>query len=287
MPSRYEPLVDAHCTLSDGRRLGYVLWGDPAGRKVFLFHGAPGSRLFAPDPVSTADAGVCLVTVDRPGYGNSDPQPGRTILDWPGDVVQLADRLDAARFAIVGHSSGGPYTLACALRLPDRVSGVALVSSVAPYDEPAPDSTDEDQALTRLARHAPELAAAQVAADAAWLVEDPDRLLELPRPAPDGLLLADPDTRGMFVQAVRESVRSGIDAYAWECVVERRPWGFALADIDSEVAIWQGGKDVSVPPSAAAVLAGGLPRNHLRLVPDAAHGLILAAWADILIDLTD
>ena len=119
--SPYEPAADVECTLSDGRRLAFAVWGDPDGVTVFVFHGAPGSRLFAPDPVTTAEAGVRLVTVDRPGYGASDPQTGRSILDWPIDLLQVADRLGVARFAVVGHSSAGPYALACALRMPQRI----------------------------------------------------------------------------------------------------------------------------------------------------------------------
>lgn len=286
MSSRYAPAADAACTLRDGRQLAYALWGDPDGDTVLLCHGAPGSRLFAPDPLTTAAAGVRLVTVDRPGYGASDPRAGRTILDWPIDVLQLADRLEATRFAVVGHSSGGPYALACALKMPDRVSGVALVSCVAPYQDRPADATDDDeQALTELAQHAPERAAAQIAEGAGWLVQDPDRFLDLPRPEPDAQLLADPAIRGMFLRTVRESVKQGIDAYAWDCVVERRPWGFSLDDIHVDVAIWQGGQDLGVPPSLAAVLARTLPHNHPRLVPEAGHGLILTAWADILSDL--
>lgn len=285
MTSSYAAVADTECTLRDGRKLAYTLWGDPDGDTVLLCHGAPGSRLFAADPVATAEAGVRLVTVDRPGYGASDAHAGRTLLDWPIDVLQLADRLEATRFAVVGHSSGGPYALACALKMPDRVSGVALVSCVAPYPDRPADATDDDEALTGLARAAPERAAAQIAEGAAWLAADPDRFLDLPRPEPDAVLLADPGIRGMFLRTVRESVRQGVDAYAWDCVLERRPWGFTLADIHADVAIWQGSQDVAVPPSLAAALARALPHNHLRLVPEAGHGLILTAWAEILNDL--
>lgn len=192
MTSLDTPLADTACTLRDGRTMAYAVWGDPDGDTVLLCHGAPGSRLFAPDAVTTAQAGVRLVTVDRPGYGGSDAHGGRTLLDWPIDVLHLADRLEATRFAVVGHSSGGPYALACARELPDRVSGVAVVSSVAPYEDRPADAPDDDEALTGLVRHAPERAAVQVADGAAWLVHGPDRFLDLPRPEPDAVLLADP-----------------------------------------------------------------------------------------------
>ena len=124
-PGPLPPLVDSELRLTDGRSLGYAVWGDPQGRPVMFFPGSPSSRLFSPDPAATAEAGVRLVTVDRPGYVRSDPQPHRRILDWPADVQQLAAALDMPRFAVAAHSSGGPYALACALRLPEAVTGGA------------------------------------------------------------------------------------------------------------------------------------------------------------------
>src|SRR6476659_6431405 len=66
-PMPYEPVIDADLTLGDGRNLAYCIWGDPNGRPMFLFHGSPVSRVFAPNPVTTEEFGVRLITVDRPG----------------------------------------------------------------------------------------------------------------------------------------------------------------------------------------------------------------------------
>jgi len=284
MSHEYEPIVDAKIQLIDGRNLAYALWGDPDGESLFLFHGAPGSRMFAPDPEITARVGVRLVTVDRPGYGGSDPDPGRSILDWPADVLQLADAIQVPRFAVVAHSSGGPYALACAGALTDRVSAVALVSCVAPYEEPTRED-DEDQALARLAREEPYRAAAQFAESITFLIDDPEIFLTLPRPEPDIQLLSDERIRTMFVSAVREGVSQGTQAYGWDCVLERQPWGFVLADINTRISIWQGEQDRAVPPSQAVALKNQLPRADLRISPDDGHGLILARWKEILVDM--
>jgi len=79
-----------------------------------------------------------------------------------------------------------------------------------------------------------------VAESAAWLVETPDRFLDLPRPEPDVRLLDDPAIRSLYLSTVREAVKQGIDAYAWDGVLERRPWGFALVEIASDIWIFQG-----------------------------------------------
>jgi pimeloyl-ACP methyl ester carboxylesterase len=282
------PLVDAQLTLTDGRTLSYAIWGDPHGSPVVLFHGSPGSRLFCPDAAATAATGVRLITVDRPGYGRSDPQPDRRILGWPSDVRQLVDALNLQRFAVAAHSSGGPYGLACALVMPLRVTGVALVSCVTPLDEiPGVAALDSDERqLVELARHDPERAAATIGAAATWLVTQPERFLTLPRPEPDEMLLREPAVRAMFLASIREAVRSGLDGYTSDEVLERTPWGFQLSDVDVGVTLWHGDQDPYIPRAHAEAMAARLRRSRTQFSADHGHGLIIARWAAILTDLT-
>jgi pimeloyl-ACP methyl ester carboxylesterase len=224
-----------------------------------------------------------LITVDRPGYGRSSPQPGRQILDWPADLAQLTAALGVEEFDVAAHSSGGPYALACAHAFPGTVRRVGLISCIAPYSVPAADPADD--ALTRLARKDVAQAAEEVARSAAWLVETPEHFLELPRPEPDRRLLSDPAIRTMFARTVREAVAQGVEAYGWECAVERRSWGFDLDEIGPRVSVFHGEQDQSVPPSQAQLLAARLPGSRLRMFPDAGHGLILDHWRDIVEDL--
>ena len=80
--------------LADGRRLSYTEWGQSNGRPVLEFRGLPSSRLGdVVDLAMLARAGVRRITVDRPGVGFSDPQPGRALLDWPDDIRVLTDAL--------------------------------------------------------------------------------------------------------------------------------------------------------------------------------------------------
>jgi pimeloyl-ACP methyl ester carboxylesterase len=94
--------------LPDGRTLAYAEYGNPCGKPVFFFHGTPGSRFFRPPDRITSRVGVHLICMDRPGYGLSTFQPGRRIVDWPEDILQLADFLGLDKFVVAGHSGGGP-----------------------------------------------------------------------------------------------------------------------------------------------------------------------------------
>jgi len=114
---------DALVTIGRGRHLAYTDIGDPTGRCLFFFHGAPMSRLHLVRlDGEFAARGLRVVSPDRPGYGKSSPQQNRTLADWPADVLALADALGIRRFAVAGHSSGGPYAVACAALRPDRVT---------------------------------------------------------------------------------------------------------------------------------------------------------------------
>src|SRR5438046_6812360 len=119
--------------LRDGRRLGYCEHGVRAGKPILYFHGWPGSRIEAQLAAPAARRyNARLIAVDRPGFGMSDFKAHRTLLDWPADVAELADTLGLDRFAVAGVSGGGPYALACARRIPDRLTSVIVVCGLGP-----------------------------------------------------------------------------------------------------------------------------------------------------------
>jgi pimeloyl-ACP methyl ester carboxylesterase len=117
--------------LHDGRTLGYAEYGSSHGKTIFYFHGHPGSRFEARFLAEqTVQYGVRLIGVDRPGMGLSSFKRGRRILDWPDDAAELADSLQIEHFAVVGFSGGGPYALACAHKIPQRLTACGIISGV-------------------------------------------------------------------------------------------------------------------------------------------------------------
>src|ERR1700735_5267102 len=118
----------------DGRTLAVEESGDPAGRPVLVHMGTPNSRhLYGPNVRDAAARGLRLISYDRPGYGGSSPQPGRTVADCAGDVRTICAELGIDRLAMWGVSGGGPHVLACAALLPDLVTAAASLASPAPY----------------------------------------------------------------------------------------------------------------------------------------------------------
>src|SRR5262245_58053417 len=163
----------------------------------------PSSRIQFPDPAAASEMGVRVITVDRPGSGRSDPQPGHRIADWAADVLALADALELRRFGVFAWSAGAPYVLACAALIPDRLTGAAITSSGAAlhylYDDPAVFAAmaDDDERTTLAALADGVRAAEQHAAEINenWVriaAERPEDLFDAIDPG-DEWFFADPD----------------------------------------------------------------------------------------------
>jgi pimeloyl-ACP methyl ester carboxylesterase len=289
MKATARPHADATITLADGRTLAYCEWGNPSGSPVLLAHGGPGSRLLCPDEGATAAAGVRLLTVDRPGYGASDPRPDPSLLGWANDVQALADRLGLERFAVVGWSAGGGYALACAACMPERISAVGLASCEGPYDQVpgalAEGMTPEERTLFERIRHDPVAARGEVAAHVGWY-QDPDTIWEWEPPAVDVPILARPDVRDALTQMFREGARQGVGGLVDDWVALSLPWGFTFADIRVPVAVWHGELDHLVGPAHAHYLSAVLPNATLVLYPADGHLLLLQHWGEILAAVT-
>jgi pimeloyl-ACP methyl ester carboxylesterase len=263
--------------LEDGRLLGYAIYGDPEGRPVFYFHGFPGSRLEAQlaDPVA-ARMGIRLIALDRPGFGLSDFKPRRTISEWPDDVVKIADALGIKRFATLGVSGGGPYAAACALRIPERLTAVAIVCGLGPLDTPS--GTDrmirDNHLIFFLGRRLPWLARISLRRTAFQLQRNPGEMLRrllVALPDPDKVVLARPEVKSTLKDNVVEAFRGGSRGAACELLLFTRPWGFLLEDIATRVNLWHGEQDVSVPSTMGQYQARTIPNCRAIFYPGEGH----------------
>jgi pimeloyl-ACP methyl ester carboxylesterase len=275
--------------LPDGRALGYAEYGDLTGRPVLFFPGAPSSRLLHPPEEPTRALGVRLIAVERPGFGLSDFKPGRTLLDWPDDVVAFADVLGLDRFPVVGISAGGPYAAACAFKIPQRVATAALISAVGPMDLPG--AIEEMPRVRRLgakvARNAPWLLRPLL-----WFVSNPhrnpakfyERMLS-GNSEDDRALLTRPEMRSMLMSNYLEATRAGMRGFARESIIVSNNWGFRPQDITIPVYLWHGEDDHNVSLSAARHMVEAIPRCRATFVPGEGHWLMLKYWDRILSEL--
>jgi pimeloyl-ACP methyl ester carboxylesterase len=261
---------------------------------VLAFHGAPGSRLWCPDDYdpgkTTTECGVRLITIDRPGYGRSDPKPAHRVADWPDDVEQLLDVLEIRECPVVGVSAGGPYALACAARLPHRVSRAGSVGGVAPaFHVPGVWEvlSEEWRAVVESALHDPFGALATARPRWQWLADDPDSIGDPAGwPEVDRWLAEDSSMRVPLVASVREAGRQGIDGYAWDQLACSLPWNFELHEVAVETWLWQGEEDSMTYRVEFELLCRRIPPAHGVLYPGEGH-LLRRHWGEIFEALTD
>lgn len=273
-------------TLRDGRTLAYDDVGDATGYPVIWHHGSMTCRLLRhPDDSLAAAAGLRLVSVDRPGYGGSSPQSGRTLHGWAMDVEQLADHLGLDRFAVAGASAGGPNALAVAHGLGDRVSHGVLASSLGPLDEPAAlDDLDRMMALPfRFLRFrwALRILLASAARQgrtnpSKWV----DNWESSSSPA-DRALFADPLFRSMLERQTPEAWRTGSEGLI-DDLTAIHAWDFSPEDVSQHIDLFHGDGDTTVSPAMGIRLADRLPNSDLHVVPNQGHFLFLASWNSIM-----
>ncbi len=270
--------------LRDGRVIAVEEYGDPAGPVVLYFHGWPASRLEAG---LISDLPVRLLALDRPGYGRSSPQPGRTLLDWPRDVSDVADRLGLERFHIVGLSGGAPYAVACAYALPHRVRGAALVCPVPPAHGVHPRAPGIGL-LYRLGRH-PVLAHRLFSVMRPLLrqrIITPRTLVGGSLPVADRDCL-DPTTLSGLAQAWREGIGRSVQGALSDARIYARDWQIPLGEITVPVDLWYGSEDSLIPSYALAPLEA-MPGLRLRVLPKEGHySLAIRHAASILRHLTE
>ncbi len=279
-------------TLSDGRILAWDEYGDPDGTPVIYFHGFPSSRLEAEFTDAAATAlGVRVIAPDRPGYGGSDFKPGRMLADWPDDVAELAGVLSLDRFAVMGVSGGGPYAMACAWKLGERLTAAALVCALGPV---APDGVLSG--MTPILRHglglsqrSPGLADAIFSKGALAIGRHPERFVAtIARLAPsaDRAALRDPVLRRAVAACYGEAFRQGTAGPAHDLALYSAAWGFQLEGITAPVHLWQGEEDTTVPPAMGRYLAQRIPNCRARFFPGEAHfSLVLNRAGEILATL--
>ncbi|MFW6153566.1 MAG: alpha/beta fold hydrolase, partial [Halobacteriota archaeon] len=257
--------------LKDGRTLAYCEFGDQNGDPVFVFHGGVGSRGFGLLFDDAAiERGVRIVSPDRPGYGRSDPQPNRRLLDWLADVAALADDLGLDRFAVLGVSGGGPYAAACAHDLSSRLTAVAMVSSLGPPDAPR---TRGIVVIAWLARWLPWIAGLPIKRTLERARTDPDAAVEARargKAEPEAAMHRGDAGRRLTAQTA-EAGRQGHHHAVVEIAIRGRPWGFDLGDIAVPVGIWHGGLDRTIPVGSAEYLAATIPDARLTVHDDVGH----------------
>jgi pimeloyl-ACP methyl ester carboxylesterase len=246
--------------LESGRRVAVhrtttrAAWFAAEERVIVFCHGDPGAGIFDPDPAATRASNVRLLSVDRPGYGGSQPRAAVTVASAADDLATVLDSIGVDRAGVVGWSAGGRVALALAARRPDLVDRVAVVATPAPGE--------------RL--HLPAE------------LDAPDDLRLLGLGAADDDVLRSDGVRQRLDEMLRAALAQGTRGLVADIAAHGRPWGFEPEAVRAETLLLYGSHDPVAHPRHGRWFEARLPAARLEVVPDAGHLVVVPAWSRVL-----
>ncbi|KAL1308508.1 hypothetical protein HN51_050468 [Arachis hypogaea] len=288
------PITAPRIRLRDGRHLAYKEHGVPrelAKNKIVFLHGFASTRH---DTVITVnlpsglleELGAYIVSFDRPGYGESDPDPIRTPKSLAFDVEELADKLGLGpKFYVFGYSMGGQAVWGVLKYIPHRLAGATLLTPVTNYwwnafpsnlftktyyKQPA-----QDQWAVGIAHYLPSLTYW-------WITQKwfPTSSVVEYNPAifsqqDLSIIRSSNFSKGRENQAVQQGESESI---CRDMIIGFGAWDFDPLKIDNpfpknegQVHVWQGEDDQLVPAMLQRYLAQNIPWIQYHELPGAGH----------------
>jgi len=284
------PKLEGNIAVGDDRQIGFAEFGDPQGRAVFWLHGTPGARRQIPMEarVYAEQRQIRLIGVDRPGIGSSTPYQYDTVFAFAEDLRTIADTLGVDKFEVIGLSGGGPYTLACAAAMPDRVIAAGVLGGVAPV-RGADGIAGGVSTLISAAAPIVEIAGGPLRLAASTLIrlirpvaEPALYLYARISPEADRQLLVRPEFKAMFLDDLLNGSRKQLAAPFADVVVFARDWGFRLDEVKVPIRWWHGDRDHIVPFEHGQHVVSRLPDAQLTHLPGESHLAGLGRAEEIL-----
>ncbi|KAB7751206.1 MULTISPECIES: alpha/beta fold hydrolase [Mycobacteriaceae] len=284
------PKLEGNIAVGEDRQIGFAEFGNPQGRAVFWLHGTPGARRQIPTEARSFASrnNIRLIGIDRPGIGSSTPYQYENVLGFTEDLRTIADTLGINRFAVIGLSGGGPYTLATAAAMPDRVVMAAVLGGVAPLIGEDGISSGLME-LAKIVRPILEVADTPIRWVAGSLIKviapfGSPALDLYARISPDGdrNLLSRPEFKAMFLDDLLNGSRKQLAAPFADIVVFARDWGFRLEDIKVPVRWWHGDADHIVPYAHGEHAVARIADAEMFTLPGESHLAGLGVPEEIL-----
>ncbi|MFX0099594.1 MAG: alpha/beta fold hydrolase [Candidatus Hodarchaeota archaeon] len=259
--------------LKDGRNLAVTECGNPEGKPILYFHGIPGTRLdVCAIEESAKETGVRIIGLDRPGIGLSTFKPKRQIVDWPEDILELVTSLEIEQFSVIGFSSGSPYALICALKLPERVNVCGLLGAISPTFGKGGIFKFLYEAF--IARVLFSIIHKKVKQGTDAMQKFLEKNIDKLSPAIiDQELFKKTENMDFALRMGFEYVRQGLKGALLDKMIILKDWGFTLGEgeISSKILLFHGKQDKNVPVSEGLKLEACVPGCKANYFPDYGH----------------
>lgn len=266
--------------------LAFSQYGDPKGKPLFYFHGWPASRLSAEIYDKLAKKlHIRIISPDRPGFGLSDYQENRTLLNWPDDVVALASHLKIKKFAVIGVSGGGPYAVVCAYKIPERLTRAGIVVGLGPIL--GPQSVEGILWIAKIGwltfGRYPLIR--RISAASQYLNYRYGLFLGINRftwGKADRYMFDNSGLTKRLNDTIREGFRQGYKGPELDLKLYCTDWGFDLKKIRTKTYLWYGEKDQNASLAMGKYYAWQIPGSKLTIYPNEGHLIAITHAEQIL-----
>ncbi|CAI9267937.1 unnamed protein product [Lactuca saligna] len=289
------PITTPRIKLRDGRHLSYKEYGVPkevAKYKIIYVHGFDSIKYYAviatsASPALIEELGIHIVSFDRPGYGESDPNPNQTLQSSALDIEELADQLElGSKFYVVGFSMGGQAIWSCLKYIPHRLAGASLIAPVVNYwwprlplklsQEAYSKQFIQDQWSLRVAHHLPSLTfwwnTQKLFPSYKAIAHSPDILSQqdmelIPKfTAGRGPIEGQVRQQGEY-ESVHRDLNIGFGTWEFDPMEIENPF----LENEGSVDIWMGDDDKIVPVTLQRYIAQQLPWIRYHELKGAGH----------------
>nr|XP_043610870.1 uncharacterized protein LOC122582532 isoform X2 [Erigeron canadensis] len=289
------PITTPRIKLRDGRHLSYKEYGVPkesAKYKIIFIHGFDSIKHHAVIATATSPAlieelGVYIVSFDRPGYGESDPDPNRTLKSLALDIEELSDQLGlGSKFHVVGFSMGGQIVWTCLKYIPHRLAGATLIAPAVNYWWPRLPRNLSQQAFTKqflkdqlclhVSHYLPWLTywwntqklfpSSSVIAHSLDILSRQDREL-IPKFAAGKAAIEGQVRQQGEYESIHRDINIGFGNWEFDPTGIKNPF----PNNEGSVHVWQGDEDILVPVTLQRYIAQQLPWINYHELKGAGH----------------
>lgn len=275
-----------------GEKIRVQEWGDENRPVILLIHGFPGcadhGRLLTSTGLRDS---FRLIAMDRPGYGQSDPQKNLTPLKFAKQIEKLMDHLQISKFTVLSVSGGAPYAMAIAFLMRDRVIKLTSVAGVAPLTRRNFKFMNPQQKKAwALSKFVPNILL-EFFLNKIWArgLQKLDNFLFTEShafPTPDQKVFLHPEVGPALAISIYEALHNGPSGLLQDMKTYSNDWGFPLAKISCPVSLWHGGVDDVVHIEFAKDMHRLLPNADLNYQASEGHySLPMNCRDEIILDL--
>lgn len=277
--------------LPDGRKMAYRLYGKLDGHPVLAFHSGLASIIpLLSQSEQSANAGLALYVLERPGFGMSDSCKNHSFDSVSQDVADFVEGKGFKKVSIMAEASGTAFALSAALRLNGKVCSTTITAGVPAMPRgPRERNANFFQFFYHRINQNP------------WMLKGFWRIFRngynykmgrslitefYPPGSSDRHFAEAPLIEEQLIHNTRESLVRTSEGVATEMIFRAGKPPIDISELQCPLIVWHGIEDTHFSADEIAAYAKTAPEAHIRIKDDIGHTVMFKYWGDIMEDIS-